>query len=126
MAVKLTISYDDPAHRQTVPLEGALYEVRLVYRERTGAWYLDLWDADGNELLRGRRLSPNSSPQLGMITDGPPGALFAVGRPARSEIELWYLDAAECVPVEQEDTGLVVTVDPTSQVRLHPPDAEAP
>lgn len=120
MAVKLTISYENPSHRYTTPLEGVQYEFRLTYRDRTASWYLDMWDAQGNLLLAGRRLSPNWSPQRGMITNGPPGGLFAVGSDpyARDEIELWYLEAAECVPVEETDTGLIVLVD-TGRDRVH-------
>lgn len=78
-------------------LDGVQYEVRLVWRARTASWYLDLADEDGVWLLRGRRLSPGSSPQAGMIVGGPPGALAVVAADPydRAEIELWYLDAAE-------------------------------
>jgi hypothetical protein len=97
MPLKMPFFHDQPAHRYTVPLDGVQYEVRLTYRERTASWYLDLWDEQGGELLKGRRLSPNGSPQGGVITDGPPGVIVAFGRDPydRYEIELWYYTEAE-------------------------------
>lgn len=110
MAVKLPLFSDLPAQRYTIALEGVQYEVRLVWRERTGAWYLDLADQQGAWLLRGRRLSPGSSLNLGLITDGPPGALTAVGADpyAQGELELWYLDAAELAAAAVDPTALPV------------------
>jgi len=97
MPLEMPFFHDLPAHRYTVTLEGAQYEVRLVYRARTACWYLDLKDQDGTLLIAGRRLSPGSSPQAGMITDGPPGALIPVGADPydRHEIKLQYFTADE-------------------------------
>ena len=113
MPQRLPFAHDLPAQRYTVALDGAQYEVRLVWRARTASWYLDLADADGRWLVRGRRLSPAWSPHAGLITDGPPGILFvAAGTDpyARDEIELWYLTAEEraAVPPLQAASSLPV------------------
>lgn len=109
MPEKLPFLHDIPCHRYTVPLDGALYEVRLTYRERTGSWYLDLWDPLGAPLLLGRRLSPNWSPQGGVITDGPPGLLAVFGRDPyeRDEIELWYFTEAELAAAKLAESDLL-------------------
>jgi hypothetical protein len=112
MPLKMPFFHDYPAHRYQVALDGVVYEIRLTYRQRTSSWYLDLWDEQGNEIVKGRRLSPNWSPQGGMVTDGPPGLLVAFGRDPydRYEIDLFYFTeeellaakpvAADLLPVE--------------------------
>jgi len=97
MPERLPFAHDLPAHTYTVALDGVQYEIRLVYRARTASWYLDLRDDLGAALVLGRRLSPNWSPVAGVITNGPPGVILVTGADpyARSEIELWYFNAAE-------------------------------
>jgi len=97
MPERLPFFHEIPAHSYTVALDGVQYEVRLVYRLRTESWYLDLMDENGLALLLGIRLSPNSSPNAGLIVTGPPGVLFAFGADpyARNELELWYFNEAE-------------------------------
>lgn len=104
MAVKLPFFHDLPAHSYTVPLSGVQYEIRLVYRARTASWYLDLRNEEGVPLVLGRRLSPPWSPVTGVITDGPPGVILALGADPydRFELELWYFDESEFQP-EGED-----------------------
>lgn len=94
---RLPLFPDVPAQRYTVALDGVQYEVRLVYRERTASWYLDLSGPDGVWLLRGQRLSPGASPQFGLIGEGPPGVLFVFGADpyARDGVELWYFGVDE-------------------------------
>jgi hypothetical protein len=113
MPVRLPFFHDLPAHSYTVTLDGVQYGVRLVYRERTASWYLDLADQDGVWLLRGRRLSPGGSPQHGMVVDGPPGALIPVGADpyARHEIQLLYFSEAELEELEESaDDALPVEI----------------
>jgi hypothetical protein len=88
---------DRPAHSFTAPLDGSLYEVRLVWRARTASWYLDLAGPDGTWLLRGQRLSPGASPQFGLIAGGPPGVLWVFGADPYPQdgLELWYASAGE-------------------------------
>lgn len=109
MPFKLPFYHDYPAHRYQVALDGVVYEVRLTYRDRRTSWYLDLWDEQGNALLAGQRLSPNWSPQGGLITDGPPGLLVAFGRDpyARNELELFYFTEAELVAARLQPADLL-------------------
>jgi hypothetical protein len=95
---RLPFVQDQPAHHYTVTLDGAQYQIRLVWRARTASWYLDLAGPDGTWLLRGQRLSPGSSPQFGLATGGPPGVLWVFGidpYPQVDGIELWYASVDE-------------------------------
>lgn len=96
MAIRLPFFHEQPAHHYSIALEGVQYEVRLVWRARTGSWYLDLRDEQGEPIVLGRRLSPSWSPALG-VTEGPPGTFYVFGRDPydRFELELWYFDSAE-------------------------------
>lgn len=109
MPQKLPFFHDFPQHTYTVALDGVQYELGLTYRERTASWYLDLWDEQGAALLRGRRLSPNWSPQAGVITGGPPGLLAAFGRDPydRYEIELFYFSESELTAARPAESTLL-------------------
>lgn len=73
---------DLPAHRQTLTLDGEPYQIRLVWRERLDGWYMDLLGADGETIVLGRRLSPQSLPLYGQtLPDGPPGVFLVRGPP---------------------------------------------
>lgn len=111
---KLPINTSVPAQNYLITLDGQQWKIRFVWRDRTASWYMDLADVDGVYLLRGRRLSPGSSPQDGMITNGPKGALFIFGADpyAMDEIEIFYftkdeLDEASAATVAD---GLPVTL----------------
>lgn len=112
MPLRLPFFHDLPAHRYTVALDGAQYEVRLTYRDRTASWYLDLWDSSGAAVVLGRRLSPGWSPQGFVTSSGPPGLLFVFGKDpyARDEIELWYVTAAELVELRPSPETLLPVV----------------
>lgn len=109
MPQRLPITTEIPAQRYSVALDGVQYGVRLVYRERTASWYLDLRDEQGVPLVLGRRLSPGWSPVHGMITAGPLGSLFVFGSDPydRHEIELYYFTAAELAAVPTDESALL-------------------
>lgn len=70
-------------HTQEVTLDGTPYQVRLTWRQRPRAWYMDLLAADGAPIALGRRLSPRSLPLFGSaVANAPPGNLIVRG-PAR-------------------------------------------
>lgn len=78
-----------PASRQTVTLEGTQFRVRLTWRHRCRAWYLDLWTLAGTALALGRRLSPDWSPLLGFVLEGgPDGYLFVRGFDGYERLDL--------------------------------------
>lgn len=69
-----------PSHTQTVVLGASQFTIRFTFRDRTGAWYLDLWTVDGDPVILGRRLSVDWSPLLGLALDNAPeGVLFVRG-----------------------------------------------
>lgn len=108
MADQLPILFDYPEHRYTIALDGVQYDLRLIYRERTASWYLDLWDPDGNALLLGKRLTPSWPVNTG-ITSGPPGLIVPTGQDPydRYELELWYFTAAELEAARVAETELL-------------------
>lgn len=71
----------EPQHIQTVALGGVDFRVRCTWRERTRAWYLDLYAADGTPLVVGRRLSPGWAPYAGIQTAGMPDGVVWVRGP---------------------------------------------
>jgi len=103
-----------PQHTARVTLGDAEFTVRLTWRARTASWYIDLYDADGAELLVGRRVSARGSLWLGMRVPGlPDGELFVSGLDgyARNDlggkVEIVYYPRAEITP-EPADPGFVV------------------
>jgi hypothetical protein len=44
--------------------------MRLTWRERTGAWYVDLFELDDTPIVFGRRISPSFFPLLGLGFEG--------------------------------------------------------
>jgi hypothetical protein len=69
-----------PSHTQTVVLGLSQFVVRFTFRERTGAWYLDLRTVDGQAIILGRRLSVDWLPLFGLSSDlAPDGVLFVRG-----------------------------------------------
>lgn len=73
MPLQVPIFHDLPQHTISLTLDGAQYTITYTYRDRLGAWYIDVDDADGTRLATGRRLSPGAPP----LTSGPPGVLLA-------------------------------------------------
>lgn len=116
MGVEISTFPTLPASLQTVTLEGAQYQLRLTWRHRCQAWYLDLFTLAGVPLVLGRRLSPGWSPTMGLvIEDGPGGYLYVRGRDsyAREDLgatlRLLYYTAAEVAAVaEASDAGVAV------------------
>jgi len=114
MAIELPILTDEPSHRFRATLDGRKFVLRLTYRDRTASWYLDLYDVDEVPIALGRRLSPGSSPLLGVGVDrGPAGMLYVVGTEPypRDGLRLIYIEAAELTASATPST-LAVTVDP--------------
>ena len=112
MPERIPIFSDQPAHTYTLALDGVHYEFRLVYRDRTASWYLDLYDEQGSALILGRRISPGASQNFGLISNGPPGVLFAFGADPypRDGLELWYFTADELSAVPVDESGLLPVV----------------
>ena len=65
MSVRISTFPTQPAAIQTVTLDDVSFRLRLTYRYRCAAWYLDLWTLDMAPLLLGQRLSPGWMPNAG-------------------------------------------------------------
>lgn len=64
--------------RQRVELDGLFFEIALTWRTRPKAWYMDLYDQDGQPVALGRRLSPGWAPLRGVSDRGVPDGSFIV------------------------------------------------
>lgn len=105
----LPVQQDASNQRARVVLDGSVYYVELLWNGRIGAWYLSLFDAEQNALVRSRKLVTNR-PILDRVryTPGlPPGEIFALD-PSESidyaqydqlgpkrGVTLYYFDGAE-------------------------------
>lgn len=80
MSVQIATFAAQPAAIQSVTLDGVQFRLRLTYRYRCAAWYLDLWTLDMTPLLLGQRLAAGWSPTAGYdLVDGPDGWLYVRG-----------------------------------------------
>lgn len=101
MSVKqLVFSATSGAEVQTVTLDGVEYRLRVRWSEPRRAWFADLYDADGQDIEVGRRLSPGYAPFLGQRgRRGPPGLFLVDGldgyRQADlgSALQIYYVEA---------------------------------
>lgn len=78
MGVQLSTFPALPASIQTVTLEDEQFRVRLTWRHRCQAWYMDLYALDETPLLLGRRLSAGWSPNAGLVIENGPAGYFLV------------------------------------------------
>lgn len=97
---------DVPSHRYTVSLDDVQFRVRLTFRRRLRAWYMDLFKLDETPIAQGRRLEPTFGPLVGLSPiDGPDGEFYVRGAPkpyTREEfgdaVRLAYYTVAEVTP----------------------------
>lgn len=94
----LPLFHEEDQHGYTETLDGAQFELTLTYRERRKSWYLDLDDANGVPLVRGRRCSPGF-PLVPAGIVGRPAGILTCDAPndpyKRSELRLIYYPAAD-------------------------------
>jgi len=114
MPVKLTTYQDVDDATQTVTLDDTQYRLRTYWRERLGAWFLDLREADNTEIMLGVRLSPGGDPFAGIQPEnGPSGSLWCIGpdgydrEDLGDSLQLWYWPSDE---IPTASTGWDVTV----------------
>ena len=79
MALVLIPITNDPESEVSVKLEGVVYTFRLRWNVRSGAWFLDLRDANDEVLFAGRKLVVDWVLSGWRDTDPrlPPGRLLA-------------------------------------------------
>lgn len=103
MPLQISAFPAQPALIQTVTLGDQQLRLRLTWRQRMQAWYLDLEDLAGARLLSGARLSAGWGPGAGLMRGVPgwPGGILYVrgtddmGRRALGSgmILEWFSDA---------------------------------
>lgn len=92
---------DNELFTVTVDLDGQDYTLRFEWKNNLQGWYLDISLPDGTHINQGRRLSPGSTPLVGL--DGPPGILFVQGPDPYTQLQLgddlllFYFDESELV-----------------------------
>ena len=80
--VNINVFPERASHVQRVELDGTIYRLRLIWRERLKSWYMDLYDRNDNELLLGMRLIPGWGPLFGIEREAnglPPGEFIVSG-----------------------------------------------
>lgn len=80
MATILPVFPGQPQHSYTLTVGTERFRLRFTWRERTAAWYLDVYTQTGTPLAMGRRLSPLYAPLLDLsLVGGPSGHLLVTG-----------------------------------------------
>lgn len=70
MAEAIAAFQEQPQFTQTLIWGTTQVRFRLTYRDRTGAWYFDLFETDDvTEIITGRRVSPRWNSLLGQALD---------------------------------------------------------
>ena len=70
MGVQFQVFADLTAGTTTQTWDDRQIQIRTTFRERTGAWYMDLFELDGTPIVFGRRVSPGFAPLLGLGLEG--------------------------------------------------------
>ena len=106
-----------PALRQTLTLGDEQFSLRLTWRDRTYAWYADLWAADGTPIWLGQRVSAGWALGFGLEPEGKPDGVFLVRGPDEYDrmdlgntLQLVFYPTDELPEAEVSDDDLVVTV----------------
>jgi hypothetical protein len=76
----LPVQQDASNQRARVTLDGSVFYVELLWNGRVGAWYLSLFDAEQNALVRSRKLVTNRPilDRVRYVPGLPPGEIFAL------------------------------------------------
>jgi|GEM_PF-3417282 hypothetical protein len=100
----------------THTMDDTRYRVRLTWRARQQAWYMDIYTQDMTPIAKGRRLSGRSDPLVGVLqASQPPGAFLVFGDlRQREELgtedgRLLYYSESEIPDEDSDDLGLRVT-----------------
>jgi hypothetical protein len=112
-----------PVWDYTLTLGGITSRLRLTYRQRQDRWFLDLFDADDEALVRGVMLTVDIPLLEDVRIPGlPPGALLCLdttgaGEPCGYEdlgrrCTLLYLDADELQSTPADEYDIKITVGP--------------
>lgn len=113
MGKRLATFAAQPDTLQTVTLDEVQYRVRLYWRDRLAAWYIDLSLLDGTALALGRRVSTQWSPIANIKREGMPDGYLLVKGPAEYErmqlggdVQIVYYSRDEVTRGTAEDFGI--------------------
>lgn len=121
MPLQISTFPAQPSSLQTVTLGNTSVRLRLTWRQRMQAWYLDMEALDGTPLLSGSRLSPGWGPGAGVLKNvvgAPDGMFYVRGRDGYSRMDLgtnlmleWFSRAEllAAAPASTVGDGLTVT-----------------
>ena len=82
MAQIIQVFPELPAHLQSITLGETQFSLRLTWRERTRAWYVDLLAANGTPIMQGQRVSPGWAIGAGLRPVGRPDGVLLIRGPA--------------------------------------------
>ncbi|MFU8802627.1 MAG: phage baseplate plug protein [Bradymonadaceae bacterium] len=105
-----------PNHTMTVRLGGITFRYRRTYRPRLRAWYVDIFNQDGNPVLIGRRINPEWSLQGSLPVEEIPGIIFVRGPEGYTREELGrdlveiFIPTDELPVIDTEDDGVQVVL----------------
>lgn len=116
MANKIATFQEQPAFSLQTVVGLVEMRLRITYRQRVAAWYVDAFDLDSNLIVAGRRLSPNFSPFLGL-------ALETIDPPSLPEDVLWIVRGPS--PYAREDLGDTLNLITLGLDELPPPETGA-
>ena len=76
---RIPVFEQNPAYEYSIQLEGVSYRLTFTWNERTKAWYLDIADDNGTEIVSGKRII-HTWPLFGRyaLDTLPPGSFFAL------------------------------------------------
>jgi hypothetical protein len=111
----LTFRPQLPADQQAVTLGDATFTLQLTWRDRSAAWYADLWTAAGDAIWLGARVTPGWPLGGGLIAEGAPDGLLLVRGPSDYEradlggsVQIVFYPTDELPDAAVEDDGIVV------------------
>jgi hypothetical protein len=122
MPLQISTFPNQPSSLQTVTLGGVSVRLRLTWRQRMQAWYLDMESLSGTPMLSGARLSPGWGPGAGLmqgVAGAPDGIFYVRGQDGYSRMDLGvnlileWVSRAElegAAPASSTNDGLTVTL----------------
>lgn len=90
MAIEIPVRKDSSAFTQNLSLLGQSVTLGLTFNSTDKKWRLDLFNAQGNSLLRGRLLVNNQSPSERYKLNALVGGNFWVFKKKATDSELGY------------------------------------
>lgn len=86
MPITVPLTSRRPSYTQSVDLDGERWLMKISWRPRLHAWYVNLYNRNGEPVMLGRPILAGRQLNFSVL-DGPPGVLIAVGQdPGRTNL----------------------------------------